>query len=289
MKLTSYLVGGSFVALLGLAAPMSASAGSIVGTLGISGGIIYDTQGLPGSGSSIIDFAPPGGGTGTSGVTISTQTGYFTPVDAFSTATILDLTNFLPAAGSPGPAYILAGVDNTLTPINGFLRNFSDPDVAGTGFPNGLRFDLTQLLNQPGTACVGTETIGQSCVEGPFALQDTNNGVRVNFDVLGYFRKFTGGVKIDEGFFKGSFSTTFLGVHFQNAGSTFNEGLFTRLDVTNRDLGCFSAATGTEGACTFDAIFNNAVIPEPATMATFGLGSALLALVVRRRRAGDKA
>ena len=57
MKLTSYLVGGSFVALLGLAAPMSASAGSIVGTLGISGGIIYDTQGLPGSGSSIIEDA----------------------------------------------------------------------------------------------------------------------------------------------------------------------------------------------------------------------------------------
>jgi len=271
---------GSVVALLGLAAPTTVSAAAIVGTLGISGGVIYDTRGA-GTGLSIIDFAPPGGGTGTSGITISTQSGFFTPIDPFSTATILDLTNDLTAVGVPGPAYAPGGA---IVNVGGFLRNFSDPDVAGA-YPAGLHFDLTQLVNQSGPACVGTETIGDSCVEGPFALQDTVNGVRVNFDVFGYFRR-----GADEGFFKGAFSTTFLGLHFQDAGSSHGEGLFTRLDVTGRDLACITAQ-GTDISCTFDANFANAVIPEPASLLTFGAGAALLAMVRRRRavKAASKA
>ena len=237
---------------------MTVSAAPIIGTLGISGGVIYDTRGAPGSGLSIIDFAPPGGGTGTSGVTISTQSGYFTPIDPFSTATILDLTNDVTAVGAPGPVLVNAGVNYGPAGIGGFLRNFSDPDVSGL-YPLGLHFDLTELVNQTGPACIGTETIGQSCVEGPFALQDTNAGVRVNFDVFGYFRR-----GADEGFFKGAFSTTFLGLHFQDAGSSHGEGLFRRLDVTGRDLACIQADGVTDISCTFDANFANAAVPEPA-------------------------
>jgi len=275
----SSVVFGSVVALLGLAAPMTVSAAPIVGTLGISGGVIYDTRGAAGSGLSIVDFAPPGGGTGTSGVTISTQSGYFTPIDPFSQATILDITNDITAVGVPGPAYVPAGIDLGPAGIGGFLRNFTDPDVAGL-YPAGLHFDLTQLLNQAGPACTGAETIGNSCVEGPFALQDTAAGVRVNFDVLGYFRN-----GVDEGYFAGAFSTTFLGLHFQDAGSSHNEGLFTRLDVTGRDLACITAQ-GTDISCTFDANFANvAAVPEPASLMTFGAGAALLAMVRRRRAA----
>ncbi len=274
----SSVVFGSVVALLGLAVPSTVGAAPIIGTLGIAGGIIYDTRGGPGSGLSILDFAPPGGGTGTQFATVSTQSGYFANVDDGSGLKILDITNDITAVGAPGPALVIAGTNYGPAGIGGFLRDFLDPDVAGL-YPLGLHFDLTELLLQAGAACTGTETIGQSCVEGPFALQDTNQGLRVNFDVLGYFRN-----GVDEGFFKGSFSTTFLGLHFQDAGSSHGEGLFTRLDVTGRDLACVRA-DGTDISCSMDANFANAAIPEPASLLTFGAGAALLAMVRRRRAA----
>jgi len=271
MKWSSVLLGSSVVALLGLSAPVTVSAAPIVGTLGISGGIIYDTRGA-GTGLAILDFAPPGGGTGTAGVTISTQSGYFQPIAPFSTAQILDLTNDATASGVPGPAFVPAGVDFAPAGIANVLSNFS------SGVP-GLHFDLTQLVLQPGPACVGTEQVGDSCVEGPFALLDTQAGVRVNFDVLGYFRN-----GADSGFFQGAFSTTFTGLHFQDLNSTNGEGVFTRLDVSGHDLACVDN-TGANISCTFDANFSNAAVPEPASLLTFGAGSAVLAMVRRRRAA----
>jgi len=257
---------GSVVALLGLAA--SSSAGPIIGHIGFSGGIVYDTRGAN-TGLSILDFyntdgVTPGVGTGQV-LKIGGATGYFAAVDAGSTATIKDITN--DPTAQPPATLVPDGVSFYPVGIANILSNFSDLDVAG------LHFDLTELLTAQGPACTGAEGVGNTCVEGPFTLLGTANGVRVNFDVLGFFR-----APGDEGYFKGSFSTTFNGL-------TFAE-LFNRLDNTGADLMC--GVNNLETSCTMDANFDPTAVPEPASLLTFGAGAALLAMV-RRRRAANKA
>lgn len=270
---------------MALSAAVPANAAQIIGDLGISGSVTYNILSGGNSGLAIIDFGPQTGtgpgtnGTGTSQVILSSGTGYFATLVS-GTATILDLTNDPAAAGTPpdGPLYAPPG--GAVAPVfNNFLRDFN----TAAPFP-GLVFDLTQVVAQSGPACTGTEGIGDSCVEGPFALQDTNGGLRVNFDVLGWFRN-----GADEGFFSGSFSSTFGGLHFQDVDMTNGSlGLFSRLIAGGPDIFCGPTNNPVPPAnntvrCTFDANFTNASVPEPATMLTFGLGSLLVGARARRR------
>jgi hypothetical protein len=257
------------LAALGLSSP--ASAAEIIGHIGFAGSIVYDTRGA-GTGLAIIDFGDIDGNTGGvsgTGVVfkVGGTTGYFTNISNGSTATILDITN--DATADPPATFAPAGFPLL---VEGFLSAFTDVDAAG------LRFDLTEVIVASGTPCTGTEGLGDTCALGPFTLVETAGGVRVNFDVLGYFRKgaagCTGGACIDEGFFQGAFATTF-------GGLTFAE-LFERIEVSGLDLMC--GVDNLETSCTLDANFDS-VVPEPVTLVTLGTGLALAGL---RRRQNQK-
>jgi hypothetical protein len=275
MKWSSVLLGSSVVALLGLGATGTANAAPITGHIGFSGGIVYDTRpdGVGGAGLATLDFYDssgmnpdntPGAGDG-SVFKIGGTSGYFLNISNGSNADIHDLTN--DPSDDPPSFFVPAGVDLGPAGVANFLSNFSDPDAAA----EGLHFDITQLLLQPGPACTGSEGEGDTCVEGPFSLKQTAGSVHVDFDILGYFRDNMG----NEGFYSGAFGTTFNGL-------TFAE-LFDRLDNTGQDLMC--GADNLELSCTLDANFDPATVPEPASMLTFGVGSAVLAMVRRRRSA----
>jgi hypothetical protein len=247
-----FVAAGLMMALTAL----PASAAPITGVLGIAGGVTYNQVG-PGS-EAIIDFQPSGAGLGVA-VHVGAATEYFTGITVGSDVGIQDLTNSPGLVGGGGilPSYAVVGDSD----VPFFLFFFEDR-------PN-LRFDMTEIVAQGGfPACNGTQGLGDTCVtENAFVLTETSEGLRIAFDVRGWFRT-TGNV--DEGFYKGAFSTTFTGLTFDSA--------FQKLAL-NQDLNC-------EGAdCTFDATFTP--VPEPATLLTFGTGTALLA--ARRRRAAKKA
>jgi hypothetical protein len=237
----------------------------------MSGAFVYDVRGA-GTGNAVIDIAPSGGGSG-SVVELLGMTNYFAgvlggcvgtclPGDGltFGTfATMLDTTNDPTAA----PPATLAPSGVPLAIAN-YFSAFTDLDAAG------LHFDLTSIPNQIGTPCTGNETVGDSCVEGPFSILGTNEGLRINFDFFGNFVR-----GADSGFYHGSFASTIGGMTFAQ--------LFDRLDNTGLNIGC---GVGNEGPCSFDLNLDPAqvpTIPEPASMLTFGAGAAILAMMRRRR------
>jgi hypothetical protein len=274
------------LALVGLAAP--AGAATITGHLGIAGGLGYATLNL--TGGTILDFSPlgtaatggtaAGNGTGTV-VTLDIATGYFTGIPTFplnglnaATATTKDLTN---VALAPYGSFAPAGVVGTPL-VGNFLNGFTSAILPA--FFSTLHFDLTEVLLAPGSTCTGLEIIGQSCVEGPFALNDTATGLSITFDVLGNFVNQSGA---DTGFYDGTYTLTVNGLHFQS-GNNGSDGLFRRLDVTGQDILC--GVNNDTTPCTFSANFDPATgVPEPITLLTLGTGSMLVAAAVRRRKA----
>ena len=255
----------------------SAYAGPITGFLGIAGGITYNSVNT--SGSAILDWSPSGDG-GIAFV-VTDATDYFNPdgaagplgIDVPTMLTIRDLTNDPNFDGAaPAPALAQPGP----TDVPNFLSNFVDLSDATTAPISGLHFDLTELVVQSGNTCTGAETNGQSCVIGEiFVLTQTENGLRINLDVLGYFRAFNTATQTnDEGYYKGAFSTTFTDLTILEALMRIDAGL---------DLDCPTGNNGGRTSCTMDGNFTNAQpIPEPASLLLFGTGSTLLAL--RRRR-----
>jgi hypothetical protein len=270
----SSVVFGSVVALLGLAVPSNVSAAAITGHIGFGGSIVYDTRLPPGAGLATLDFYDELTGlpdaTAGDGQVLKLGPNFLQPICAVANcitgyANIKDLTNDPTDAPAAGPStLVIAGVNYGPAGIANFISAFTDPDAAG------LHFDLTELRLQPGALCTGNEGLGDKCVEGPFALEQTAAGIHVSFDVFGYFRR-----PGDEGYYSGAFTTTF-------GGLTFKE-LFNRLDNTGQDLMC--GTNNLADACTMDANFDPFVVPEPASMLTFGAGAAVLAMVRRRRAA----
>ena len=267
MKWSSVVIG-SVVALLGLTAPMTTTAGTIVGHVNMAGAVTYDTRGA-GTGLAVLDVAPTGGGTG-SVVELLAMSGFFGPGCVgtclggdgltFGTfATMLDLTN--DATAAPPATYAPSGVPIAVANL---FSAFTDPDAVG------LHFNLTNIPNQVGAACTGLENVGDSCVEGPFSILGTNQGLRINFDFFGNFIR--GG---DSGFYRGSLAWTVGGMTFAT--------LFNRLDVTGQDILC--GVNNLTDACSFDLNLDPSAVPEPASLLTFGAGAALLAALRRRQAA----
>jgi hypothetical protein len=276
MKWSSIVLGSSVVALLGLAVPVSA--GPITGHIGFSGGIVYDTRpdGVGGAGLATLDFYATDGiakdnGVNTgdgSAIKVGGTSGYFATVGVngiqnLTTAVIRDITN--DPTDDPPSMLVPAGVSFFPVGLPNFLSAFSDPDA------NGLHFDITELVLQPGSLCTGSEGVGDTCVEGPFRISETATGLDINFDMLGFFRNTISG---DEGYYSGKF-----GMVLNNW--TFAE-LFNKLDNTGQDLMC---GVDRDLSCTFSANFDPAAVPEPASLLTFGAGAAVLAALRRRRSA----
>jgi len=274
MKWSSVVLGSSVVALLGLAVPVSAA--PITGHIGFSGGIVYDTRpdNVGGAGLATLDFyafdgiAKDNGANTGDGIAIKIggTAGYFLNVGANgiqngTTAVIKDITN--DATDQPPSMLVPAGVSFFPVGLANFLSNFSDPDATG------LHFDITELVLQPGKVCDGSEGAGDTCVEGPFRISQTATGLDINFDMFGFFRN-----GADEGYFSGKFTMVM-------DTWTFAE-LFNKLDNTGADLMC---GVNRDVSCTFSANFDNAAIPEPASLLTFGAGAAVLAALRRRRSA----
>ena len=243
---------------------MGVSAATITGHIGFGGSVVYDTLAPTPSADATIDFYDEqtglpdktlGGGNGQV-LRVGPTSGYFTGLSGY--AEIKDITNA--ASDQPPSLLVIPGFNYGPAGLQ-FLSNF-------TGMA-GLEFDLTRLDTQGGATCTGAESGNVTCVEGPFVLTGTDNGIRISFDVHGFFRR-----GIDEGYYKGSFATTFNGLTFTALWAKLAAGEDIMCGVNNAEL-----------ACTLDANFDPDVIPEPATVMSFGLGSALLALAVRRRAA----
>jgi len=267
MRWNSFIVGSGALALLSVAVPHSAQAATITGHLGFAGTGIYDT--LDNTGGATIDFYDELTGTpdATAGdgqmIRLNNATGYFTGIVGY--ANIKDMTNSI--VDVPPSTEVIPGFNYGPAGLANFISAFTDANFSG------LHFDIEKLLLQQGNTCTGLEGQGDTCVEGPFSLTQTATGLDIVFDMTGWFRRTVNNV-LDEGYYKGHFTVGFDGETFA--------GLFAKL-AAGQDLVCGTATDPTP--CEIRAGFDPTAVPEPATMLSFGLGSAVLAMVVRRRRA----
>ena len=216
---------------------------------------ITGTMGIAGAvtvSATTIDWLPAGGPDGTFGSLTGTE--YF--ADVFN----------------PGifPAYTGEALDLTgqIFPIANFLSQFEeDPEVVSEY--DDLSFTLEGIIAPSAPACNGTETaIGTTCSLGPFTLLQTATGVDVTFDVFG----------------------SFVDLTYGDDGSLNNAiGLYTT-QISGATIASISATLDAGGSinATYSADFTATAVPEPATMLTFGLGTAVLA-AHRRRRAKKNA
>lgn len=246
----------SFVAVFGFSA--SASAATLYGTLNITGAVQVD--------ATTIDWLPVGGGDGTVAVT-APQLGYFAAfgggIDGAGfpdvTADSLDLTQ--------GGAF----------PVANFLNDFSSASASLDPEYQDLSYTLTELTLSPEPACVGGESVGTSCSIGVFTVTQLANSVTISLNGFGFFIDPTYGNSLI-----GTAAWSTQGILVSSTGANIS----TVAQVLNEiftNQGWISASYSGN----FTVPPDETVVPEPATLLTFGAGSALLAL--RRRRKAAKA
>jgi hypothetical protein len=149
---------GIGIAILGLAAPMSAS--PITGTLNFTGSVQVS--------ATTIDWLPLATGEGVI-LTVAPGDEYFSTIfnPLISPAYVGDEVDLV---GAPGP-------------VTGFLNDFETPDSKY----DDLTFNLSNIIAPTAPPCTGAEVINQSCSFGSFTLKPTEAGVAVNFEVRGSF------------------------------------------------------------------------------------------------------
>jgi len=256
------------MAIVGLAA--NASAAPIVGTLTLSGGSVLFDSGAAALGDETLDFTPLGVGGGF--LSVITSNGYFTgmastiPGGPFYGGKTLDLSN--DATPPAGAAFAPPGV---LISVPDFLSDFDAPGFEPiTG--NDLSFELLFMPLSAAPACTGAEAVGDSCsVAGSqFTLTRELTGTGVSFTVIGLFKANAGA---DEGLGTGIYTASILGL--------------TPFDIVSRILAGLDVGIGPNQDEPFgwDANFRSIdnTVPEPATLLTFGIGAAFLAIRRRRR------
>jgi len=266
-----------FVAVLGLAS--TASAAPLTGHVNITGNVAVSITDLdfrpptnngipcaiPGEGCGL--FTIPGGSGSTTGSFIGSESGGLCPPTGCQGGQILDLT--LAATAGYQHVNIMPVPSN----VPNFLSNFSAP-----GFGT-FHFDLTEVEAPAGPPCVGGETAGTVCSVTAFTVTvlPGGNNVGIAMNVAGYFQ--VGADVTTKNFFTGRF-TTQVGHSTQEIEDILVKGL--------QDNACAPGDTGkicASYSANFDSV---AAVPEPATMLTFGAGTALMA-AYRRRRAAKKA
>lgn len=234
----------ALIALLALGAS-TASAAPIAGTLTIQGSVIVS--------ATTIDWIPDN------------------PFDGTFTTKIPD-SGYFDGIVSGDPTQPTFGQIDDLTPLNpppidGFLSDFS-----GTALPaeyDDLSFTLTEVVI-PGIEECQADTDyaeGETCRLGVFILTQNDGSVGASLEVKGFFVDPTYG---DDGSLNtavGQFSNTLTEPEFD----TIRE-IITIIDSPNGSI-----ETG------WTATFVATPVPEPATMLTFGLGTALVAAHRRRR------
>lgn len=235
------------IVVFGLGSVAPVAAAPIAGTLTISGTVVVS--------ATMIDWVPVGGGEGSFN-TID-GTGYFS--DIFNP---IDPTD---------PAYVGDAIDlvGQALPLPDFLNDFEERPLDLASEYDDLSFTLTEIIAPSAAPCVGTETaVGTVCSLGVFTLRQTATGVDISFDVRGFFVDLTYG---DDG--------------------SLNKatGLYTT-QLTGQTIASVTTTIDTPGGSIrtgYSAHYTATAVPEPATMLTFGLGTAALA-AHRRRRAAKK-
>ena len=245
----------SFVAVFGFAA--SASAATIVGTMNINGSVQVDAD--------TIDWLPEGGGSGTFATTLP-QSGYFA---AFGGG--------IDGAGFPDVTGVSLDLQQpTAFPVANFLSGFTS--ASGNLDPeySDLTYTLTSLTAPSAPACVGGEAVNSSCSIGFFTLTQLADAVTISLNGAGYFIDPTYG---ESNIGTAAWSTQ--GVFSAATGEAINtiQGILNEIAAGGFISASYSAS--------FTVPPDQTVVPEPATLLTFGAGSALLAL--RRRRKAAKA
>jgi len=233
---------------LGMTAPVAAA--PITGILNITGSVIVS--------AANIDWYPPEGPINGTFTTKSPGTNYFSGIFSAVPET--------PTAGSSLDLNAPPG------PTPGFLNGFH-----GVAMPpeyTDLSFNLSNVVMPTSPTCLDNHDYapGDSCTYGVFLLTQGNTGVVVKLEVAGHFVDLTFG---DNGTLNNATGiyTTQGDLLIHETGATVN----TIRGVVN------AVNQGQHIDSSYSASFTAAAVPEPATLLTFGLGTAALAAHRRRR------
>lgn len=150
--------------------------------------------------------------------------------------------------------------DPTPFPVADFLHDFKENPIDLPTEYDNLSFTLDSIVSPVAPACTGSEDVDEACSFGVFTLTQTAGGsVDVRMDVTG----------------------TFIDPEFEDTPAT---GIYTtQLSATAIQDIMEIILAGDSITADYSANFTS--IPEPATLLTFGAGTALLAAYRRRRAA----